>query len=238
MEAGTPGELEAGTPRALRRDAQRNRERILAAARSAFAEHGLELGVDEVARRAGVGTGTLYRRFPTKRALLAAVCRERFDELAELAREARQADDAWDGFAGFVRDLVRLQAQDRGVQTLLAARLVDDPALTRSRQALAPLVQQLVERAQADGSLRRDLTPEDLVTMLCGCGRVVELTVEQAPDYWKRHVALLLDGLRASAATPLPGPALTGEQYEASMSGWAVRAVRAAHLPPAEAAQG
>ena len=118
--------MPATTKPPLRKDAQRNRDRIIAATRAAFQERGLDVGVDEIARRAGVGMGTLYRHFPTKDALIDAIVDARFAELTEAAERALEAPDAWDGFAGFLASAVELQATDRGFKDALAARGRDE----------------------------------------------------------------------------------------------------------------
>src|SRR3954449_10399527 len=131
---------------ALRRDAQRNRDRIIAATRAAFQERGLEVGVDEIARRAGVGMGTLYRHFPTKDALIDAIVDARFSELTEAAERALAAEDAWEGFEAFLVAAVDLQASDRGFKDALAARGRDERRVKAARRKIHTPVQALVDR--------------------------------------------------------------------------------------------
>src|SRR4051812_12444439 len=150
----------------LRRDAQRNRDRILAATRAAFQERGLEVGVDEIARRAGVGMGTLYRHFPNKDALIDAVVDARFAELTAAAEEALEAHDAWDGFAGFLGAAVRLQATDRGFKDALAARGRDERRVKAARSRLQTVVDRLVARGREEGAVRPDLATEDVTVLL------------------------------------------------------------------------
>ena len=120
--------------RGLRRDAEANRGRILAAAAEAFAELGLEVPVDEIARRAGVGMGTLYRRFPTKSALVEAIFEEHLGRLAALAEEGLRDDDPWRGFAGFLEGTVALQAENRGFAAIVAMHLRDEKLLAAARK--------------------------------------------------------------------------------------------------------
>ena len=205
------------SPRPLRRDARENRDRILVAARAAFAESGLDAGVEEIASRAGVGTGTLYRRFPTKEALIDAVFEEHLDRLAGLAEEALAAPDACDGLLEYLARVVGLQCADRGLSELLGAHLRTEQQLARARTRIRPLVEQLLARAQEQGALRPDIVYEDISVLLWTTGRVVDATRDVEPRFWQRYLALTVDGLRAESATPLPQPPLTRAKHSAAM---------------------
>src|SRR4051812_49464123 len=199
----------------LRRDAQRNRDRILAATRAAFQERGLDVGVDEIARRAGVGMGTLYRHFPTKDALIDAIVDARFAELTEAAERALEAPDAWQGFEAFLVAAVELQAADRGFKDALAARGHDEPRVKAARRKLHAVLARLVERGRAEGALRDELAPEDITVLLWATGRIVERTADLAPGQPRRFLAMHLDGLRRQAATgALPAEPLTARQLQ------------------------
>jgi len=199
----------------LRRDAQLNRDRILAATRAAFQERGLEVGVDEIARRAGVGMGTLYRHFPNKDALIDAVVDARFAELTAAAEEALEAVDAWDGFAGFLGTAVRLQATDRGFKDALAARGRDERRVKAARRRLQTVVDRLVARGREEGALRPDLATEDVTVLLWATGRIVERTADLVADQALRFLAMHLDGLRPdSAREPLPTEPMTPRQLQ------------------------
>src|ERR1700750_2324982 len=138
----------ATTKPPLRKDAQRNRDRIIAATRAAFQERGLDVGVDEIARRAGVGMGTLYRHFPTKDALIDAIVDARFAELTAAAERALEAPDAWDGSAGSLASAVELQATDRGFKDALAARGRDERRVKIARKELHAVIDRLVARGR------------------------------------------------------------------------------------------
>lgn len=196
----------------LRRDAQRNRDRIVASARALFARDGAEPSVEEVTRHAGVGMGTLYRHFPTKDDLLDAVLADAFEELVVAAEHAVAAGDAWAGFTGFLEQSLALHAANRGLKDVLATRGRGLERADAMRARIHPLLDLLVERAQEQGALRADFTAEDLPLVFWSCGRVIEASASVAPDLWRRHLGLLLDGLRAEAATPLPAPSLTRDQ--------------------------
>ncbi len=200
--------------RPLRRDAQANRERIVAAARLVFATGGIEAPVEEIARRAGVGMGTLYRRFPTKEDLVDAVLEDAFGQLVLAAEEALAEADAWVGFTGFLERSLALHGADRGLKDLVASSKHGLGRTEAMRVRLRPLIRRLVERAQEQGSLRADFAPEDVAVVFWTAGRVIESTAQVAPDFWRRYLGLLLDGLRAGAATPLPHPPLTRAQLE------------------------
>ena len=207
--------------RPLRRDARENRERILVAARLAFAEGGIDVSVEEIAQRAGVGMGTLYRRFPTKDALIDAVFEQHLDRIAASAEAGRANSDAWMAFIGYLTDVVRLQVNDCGLSQILGAYLSAEDLVARARTRLRPLVQQLIERAQDQGDLRPDVVYEDISVLLWTTGRVVDATRDVEPDFWQRYLALAIDGLRASSATPLPRPPLTAAKHRLAMTSFA-----------------
>lgn len=198
--------------RPLRRDAQANRDRIVTAARAVFATGGIEATVEEIARRAAVGMGTLYRRFPTKEDLVDAVLEDAFGELVRVAEEALVEADAWMGFCSFLERALALNGADRGLKDLVASSEHGRARAEAMRARLRPLIRQLVERAQEQGSLRADFAPEDMPLVFWTGGRVIETTAAVAPEFWRRYLGLLLDGLRAEAATPLPHPPLTRAQ--------------------------
>ena len=198
-------------PGSLRRDARENRERILEAARACLVVHGVDVPVEEIAQRAGVGMGTLYRRFPTKHELVEAVIEESLDGFVTAAEDGLADPDPWTGLSHFVERVLELQAENRALRELLAGT---EHARIREqvRRRVRPLVRRLVERAREDGSLRADFTPEDMPLVFMTGGRVLEAAREVAPDLWRRYLGLLLDGLRAEGATPLPRAPLTPSQ--------------------------
>jgi AcrR family transcriptional regulator len=199
-------------PAPRRSDARRNRERIVAAARTLFAREGLDASVEDITREAGVGMGTLYRHFPTKDDLIDAVLEDALAELVAFAERAAAETDAWTGFVGFLEQTLALHAANRGLKDVFATRGHVAPRAEVMRGRIRVPLASLIERAQAQGSLRPDFTPEDLPLVFWAGDRVIEATARVAPDYWRRYLGLLVDGLRAGSVTPLPGQPLTSAQ--------------------------
>lgn len=190
--------------KAMRADARRNRERILEIARAQFAEYGLEAQMDDIAREAGVGVGTVYRHFPTKDDLVRALQAARFEWLAELASECLGADDPWLGFKDFMYRSAELQAADRALSEIMAAR-PEPMAEEAVRSGLAGLVAELVARAQRSGDLRPDVVSHDVPMIMCGLGRATGVGPNDPSISWDRYMTIIIDGLRASPqATELP----------------------------------
>jgi AcrR family transcriptional regulator len=179
--------------RPLRADARRNRERIVKAARAVFADQGIEAQIDDVAKRAKVGVGTVYRHFPTKEAIVDALVRERFEEIAGYAREALQNEDAWEGFSGMLLRAGERNAADRCFCEVVAFTEVSSIV---AETGLAGSTEELMQRAKAQGKLRPDATQMDISMLMCGLGSVMRTM--PGPDVWRRYMTLMLDGLRAS----------------------------------------
>ena len=195
-------------PRRLRGDAQRNRDRLLAAARELFAERGIDVAMADIARHAGVSNGTLYNRFPTREDLIEAVFTDRLESMAALAARALADDDPWRGFAGYLTAVCELQAADRGFNEVAARGLPPSSVAKRFQEEGQIAVGELMRRARQAGILRDDITVEDLAFVIWGISRTVEMTADLAPQLWRRHLALLLDGFRAEGAHRLPEPPL------------------------------
>jgi AcrR family transcriptional regulator len=190
----------------LRADALRNREAIVAAARSVFAEHGVDAPLDEIAKRAGTGNATLYRRFPTRGDLLAAVFADRMTDHLAAVDAALAIDDPWEGFASYVRAVGEMQAQDLGIADLVTMDVSTAREIERLRsEAFGGLVR-LVDRAHAAGVLRADFSTVDVVLLLMANAGLVERAHGVSAEASARLVHVLLDGFRASAATAGPPP--------------------------------
>jgi AcrR family transcriptional regulator len=203
--------IREATDTTLRRDAQANRDRILEAARACFATDGVDVPVEAIAQRAGVGMGTLYRRFPTKNDLVEAVVEDSLEAFVAAAEAGLAEDDPWTGFTAFVERVLELHAENRALREMLAGA-THGAARERMRRRVRPLTRELIRRAQEDGSLRADFAPEDMPLVFLTGGRVLEAARGLAPDLWRRYLGLLFDGLRAEGATPLPRGPLTRAQ--------------------------
>jgi AcrR family transcriptional regulator len=201
--------------RSLRADAERNRAAILAVARDVFAEQGIEAPLEVIAARAGVGIATLYRRFPSREKLVAAALLEKIALYAEAAEQALAVLDPWAGFAGFVQRICELQACDRGLGDLLSMALPADEQIEQLRTTADGHVVALIDRAKASGTLRADFVGEDLLLLLIATAAVMQVTRADAPDAWRRFVALALDGFRRQDAPSLTEPPTTVQMTRA-----------------------
>jgi len=168
----------------------------------------------EVARHAGVGVGTLYRHFAMRDDLVDAVLAEAFDEFIAVAEAALEEPDAWRGFTRFVEDALALHARNRGLMNVVETQTHGRQRAASMRRRMRPLVAALVNRAQAEGSLRSDFTPQDVSLLFWASDRVIEFGRDVAPDIWRRQLGFVFDGLRSSAATPLPHGPLTSIQMK------------------------
>ena len=207
--------------RPLRRDAERNRQRILAAAAEVFTERGLDATLDEVARAAGVGIGTVYRRFPDKEALISALFRERIDNLVTVAEEACAAPDPWQGIVSYLEYAAAALAGDNGLRQLMMFGTYDRDQVCYARDRMRPVITRLVQRAQASGDLRGDFEATDVKMIAFMLASIAEYAAAVTPDVWRRYLALLIDGLRPSrgAVSRLPVPAPTVQQLGELMHG-------------------
>lgn len=191
--------------RRLRADAARNRLRVLDAARAAFAEHGREAQMDDIARRAGVGVGTVYRHFPTKESLALALVEERFKAIIAFMRDELLPDpDPWRAIERSFEFCATTQEADRGYADVVASIAVGSPTVGGAPPALPhehvaelmALTEQLLARAHAAGVVRADLRAADMPPFYAGLAKVVQAGIAD----WRRYVDLLLDALR-----PRPG---------------------------------
>jgi AcrR family transcriptional regulator len=203
--------------RPLRRDAELNRQRILAAAGELFAERGLAVTLDDIARHAGVGVGTVYRRYPDKELLIDALFEDRLTALCAAAEAALAVDDPWEGLVLFFERGGELQARDRGLKELIADHAHGGECLIRARDRLRLLVTELFDRAKDAGVVRGDAEALDTPMIFMMLGPLMDRARHVDPDLWRRYLGIVLDGLRPAATTPLPRPALAPEQLDSVM---------------------
>jgi AcrR family transcriptional regulator len=191
--------------RPLRADAARNRELLLAAAEEELAERGVDASIADIARRAGVAKGTVFRHFATKEELLAAVFGNHLAALTDAGARQLDAPDAGAALLEFVT--AAADAMQRYDLTYLRVLSQNDPRLSELRDRLHAIVSSLVDRARAAGAVRGDITGTDVFLLLCAPAHTVELVADPPPDLWRRYLAIVLDGLRPEGATALPHPA-------------------------------
>jgi len=197
-------QAQARTP--MRRDAERNRQRILDAASAAFQEVGLHASHEEIARRAEVSLATVYRRFPSRDDLLEALLDRRLGELTQIADEALVQEDAWAGLVQFLERSLELMAEDVGLREAMHTSPRRAALAEHAHDTMAPLAQALAERAVASGALRPEIQPHDLFPVRVMLVAVLDAVSDQRPGMWRRYLALLLDGLRAGDRPRVPLP--------------------------------
>jgi AcrR family transcriptional regulator len=202
--------------RPLRRDAERNRLRILEAAREVFADRGFDASLDQIAAHAGVGVGTVYRRFPDKDTLIDALFEDRIGEVAAAGQRALTASDPWQGLVDFLQQTNALLARDRGLKQALLSRGAH--RTEHAREKIVPIATELVARAQQAGTLRADLDPLDLPIIQLMVSAIAEFTREVSPELWQRALTIIIDGLATTrqTPTPLPGKPLDRDQLAAA----------------------
>jgi AcrR family transcriptional regulator len=197
--------------RRLRADAARNREAVVCAAQEVFAEAGLDAPLEEIARRAGVGIGTVYRRFPSREQLISAALIDKITAYADAAEQALAEPDPWAGFTGFVRRICAMQAGDRGLADLLLITLAPTEQLEAIRARANRSVIALIDKAKAAHRLRADMVGEDLLLMLIGNNAIAAAAGGDAPRALPRFVALMLDAFTPHPGTSLPRPPTTAQ---------------------------
>jgi AcrR family transcriptional regulator len=205
----------------LRKDAENNRRRLLIAAREVFAEQGLDATMHDVARHAGVGVGTAYRRFANKHELMDAILEDQVNELEDVLRDSLAEPDAWAGIVTYLERSLAIQSRDRGMAQLLSGKRITKEQYDWERDRLAPLVNDLAERACEQRVVRPDLTGTDLIFLQIGLTAIAftartgaaNVDRDDANELYRRYLWIALDGIRARPNAPdLPVAALSTEQ--------------------------
>jgi AcrR family transcriptional regulator len=205
----------------LRRDAERNRKRILAAARRLIAERGLGVGYEEIAREADVGVGTVYRRFPTRDGLYYELFYDRVGAVVGILEEALAVEDPWEGLCQFMRSDFELQASDRGLREFMLGRADSTELGRRSRERIQPLVTELVERAHSAGRLRAEVGESDIAIILAMVGGLMDASIHVEPELWRRYLAMVLDGIkRGDRHEEVPGKPPDQPELERILAAW------------------
>jgi len=189
-------------PKRLRRDAERNKERILRAASELFAERGLDVTLHDVARHAGLGVGTVYRRFANREELIDALFADSLDRLLAAAREAQTIEDPWRAFAMFLERAVEMMATDRGLWTMMTTAASKGDHFLGIHTRLNEVVRDVIARAQDAGALRGDLSPDDMPVLHVILGSGADFLAHARPEIWRRYLRIMLDGLRRDRPAP------------------------------------
>jgi AcrR family transcriptional regulator len=190
--------------RPLRADAQRNREKILAAAAVLFAERGLEVSLDDVAHQAGVGVGTLYRRFSDKESLVEALFENAVQEIVNLADRANTAQNSWEGLVWFLEQVLQRQCTNRGLRDVVVGTSYGQVRIAEAKRRIVPSISVLIRRAQDDGYLRRDVVEADFPILESMISSIGTMTSVSSPDLWRRYLTIILDGLATERSRPSP----------------------------------
>lgn len=207
--------------RPLRRDAERNRQRILASAKVLIAEHSVDVSLDEIARHAGVGVGTVYRRFPDREALIDELLEDKISEIEAIANEAAAMDDPWAGLVHFLDGALEKQIADRGLKQALMVPTRGAERLAAARSRIEPIIVGVIRRAQEAGSLRPDFEPEDLPLLFEMVTAADDAGHEVDPELYRRYLKLVLDGIATTRSGPCEfgHPALSRERVDDAMCG-------------------
>ncbi|MEU7479804.1 helix-turn-helix domain-containing protein [Lentzea sp. NPDC042327] len=201
-------------PPPLRRDAERNRQLLLRTAYELMATQGLDVSYEDIARAAGTGMGTVYRRFPERQDLLDALFSDHVDTVVGFAEEAAEHEDALAGLAWFLERQLEVEAQSRGLGELLRGRDQATALVQRAHDRMTPLVAGLVDRAVRAGQLPAGATPADFAAVHVMVGSVMDATRTRAPGLWRRSLRIALAGLRhADLSGDAPDEALIGHLY-------------------------
>jgi AcrR family transcriptional regulator len=205
----------------LRADAERNRQRLLAAAKELFATRGLHVTLDDIARHAGVGTGTAYRRFANKDELIDALMVDRISEIGAIAQESLEEPDPWLGLTSFFNRALALQAADRGLKEVLFSSGRGRERSDQARLRIAPIVTKLVARAKEAGVVRPDIDTSDVPLINFMLNTIVDFSRDTEPELYRRYLAIVLDGLRPrDDLEPLPIGALHVTEFQEAMARW------------------
>ncbi len=208
---------DTGVKKPLRADAERNRRRIVDAARELFASRGIDITLDDVAAHAKVGVGTVYRRFSCKEELIDGVFEQRLEDMLASAEESLLVEDPWDGLVMFLTKLFEGISADKGLGDVVLGTDEGCNGIARMRERIDPFVERIVTRAKDSGRLRADVEVNDLFPLIGMVNAASEFMSCVEPANWKRYFAIVMDGLRAdSGMSALPGRALTTDEITAA----------------------
>jgi AcrR family transcriptional regulator len=202
--------------RPMRKDAARNRELLIDAARSVFAQRGFDATLDDIAHEAGVGVGTAYRHFANKQELATALIDQAIDQIVALAEQTKHVDDPWQAIVEFLDAALEVQAEDRGLREVLMG-LHDPEHLDQIHARLYDVIAVLLKRAKRAGVIRREIEPSDIGFVMTMVGAVADIGGESAPQLWRRYLAMCLEGLKPGGAA-FPQPPLSETEFRQAMA--------------------
>jgi len=202
--------------RRLRGDAERNRARVMEAASGVFAEEGLSASMDDIARRAGLGKATIFRRFGDKNHLLAALACDRLTGMAELGEQLASDPDAGSALRRFMAAAVEQQVSDRALCQAIGGLSRLEPDVHEAKSRLIRAADALLREAQHQGAIRTDLTTLDVMLLVAAISQAVAPLHDYAPRLWRRYLDVVFDGLRPDAANPISQPPPTASQLKAA----------------------
>jgi AcrR family transcriptional regulator len=218
MAEGSGADAPTEGDRPLRRDAALNREKILRAAREVFGQHGLGVTLDDVARHAGVGVGTVYRRFPDKETLVRALFEQDLGIRQASAERALAHPDPWEGFVDFLTEMGADLAENRGLHEVIMLGSHSSEPMETVRGGMLPFLEALIQRAQESGDLRAEITPSDIPVVVQMLSAASQFTQGKRPDVWHRYFEIILNGIRQRPDNlPLTTPSLSNETVEQVM---------------------
>ncbi|GAB24200.1 putative TetR family transcriptional regulator [Gordonia polyisoprenivorans NBRC 16320 = JCM 10675] len=213
MTTASASDTSASSGKPLRADAERNRLRIISAARGLFAERGLDVSLDDVAEAAGVGVGTVYRRFANRDDLVFGVFLEHLKSVVARTGEAIDDEDPWNAVVGLMTWMCQVMSEDRGLAAIIMTIDHSNPEIEALKATLSERIEKIFDRAMAAGVLRPDLTPTDFYALFTMLKAVSEVTEQCAPGTWRRYLDLILDAVSAEPSrTTLGAPPMTPEQ--------------------------
>lgn len=198
----------------LRRDAEQNRQKILESARKLFADRGLSVTLDEIAKECHVGVGTVYRRFANKECLVEALFESVLKEIVAIAERSLEMENSWEGFRFLLGGLLTLESEDKGLRQVVLGSRFGGGRILKEKEKIIPLIRESVERAQRDGYLRSDFRPQDVPIIVAMVGNSEEFCHSVVPGIWKRYFTFLLDGLSVSRTEPTVLPVAALDEHE------------------------
>ncbi|MFB9466600.1 TetR/AcrR family transcriptional regulator [Streptomyces cinereospinus] len=200
----------APTTRPLRSDAVRTRKLLHDAATSAFAELGTNVSIAEIAERAGIAKGTVFRHFATKEDLVAAIVCENIDTLVATGEQLAQEADAGEALRAFMTAIIEIEASDRAFCEIASGAIHDQPSIQAGTNRLRAIAETLVDRAREQGAIRPEITGQDIILLVSGIYQTAAPLASAQPDLWRRYLGLVLDGMQAHSVPELPHPAPAG----------------------------